>query len=170
LAIGFSAASRLPFVAYAIVPASMLSYRAVKPLVSGRWSRSSVLDMLLFGGPIALTCLLLLLYNELRFGSPLEFGMSYILQGSPDFYDLTKRPDQTLGSQFSIGVMGDVLALYTLSLPIVQLSSPFIASSSILSAWPDVWVPDRFILLDQPMISIVLIAPVTLLVSGLLVK
>ena len=102
VALGLSMASRMPFVAYAVLPATVFGFQLLAAVVRRRPASGYLAQAMAFGGPLAATLLALLLYNQARFDFPFEFGLRYILQGSADFYDLVRQPDNTLASQFSL--------------------------------------------------------------------
>lgn len=76
--LGLAMGSRVTLVAYVVAVSLVLFIRAVV-----RSSPRNRADFLLVLFPAATAVLLLLSYNMVRFGSPLEFGLRYMLTGLP---------------------------------------------------------------------------------------
>jgi hypothetical protein len=166
-ALGLSMASRMPFAAYAVVPAVVRGFRVLDAVRRRRPASLPLAQALAFGGPLALILVMLLVYNALRFDSPLEFGLRYILQGSPDFYDLVRRPDNTLGSQLLVDAIPKGAATYLLSVPVVEPLAPYIVETYV---WPpplNDLVHEGAFGVEAGTMSVLLIAPVTWFIGAL---
>lgn len=166
--LGLAVMSRATLVIYAIVPVCILSIQCIKSMIIDRRSKvSSFLQLISFSAPIAISCIILMIYNYARFGSMFEFGMSYVLQGSGEFYEITKKPDGTLGSFFVPDGIVIGLLLYLFSVPVLTETSPYAEGSVVF--FREYMAPSflRFVYAEAPMVSIFLIAPVILFMFAL---
>ena len=170
LLLGCAIGSRMTHLAYAVGPGLILGWALLRAGPATR--RAALLDLVAFGAPIAGIGLALLLYNAQRFGSPFEFGMSYTLQGPKAFYEMMRRPDNTLGAFFDPRLLRQNPALYLFGIPAAFLPYPWFP----LAWWttftgtgflfPDV-SRYRGAFIEPPIISLFLLAPTTVLTLGL---
>jgi hypothetical protein len=159
--LGIAVMSRATLVIYAITPAFILGIQCIKSMIIDRESRFSIfLQLVSFSVPIAISCIVLMIYNYVRFGSVFEFGMSYVLQGSGEFYDLTKRPDGTLGSFFVPNGIVHGLLLYLFSVPVLTWTAPYAEGSVVFLREHMMSSFSTYVYTEAPMVSIFLIAPV----------
>jgi len=93
--------------------------------------------------PLALACVLLMLYNYLRFGNVLEFGVSYQLNST--------RPYVEQGKFFSLAYLGGNLNRYLLQMPLLSHLPPFLLPARV--EWE----------LYRPVFSLFLLFPLSLL-------
>jgi hypothetical protein len=164
--LGVAIASRITYLGYAIGFGV-----AGLALIGGSRTGKRLLttkQLLVFALPVAVTGILLGAYNFLRFGSPTDFGIRYVLQGSESTYQLGK-----------LGYIGDAyfnpqylafnLAIYLASWP--QLEPASVLMPQFQPVWPYIhWtglsVPtvngiQQFII-DPPIVSLPVLAPVVL--------
>lgn len=166
--LGAAVASRAPLVAYAIGPSLLLGYRLVRSIRSGDSSTVQAgCRVATFAAPLAGWCLLLLLYNHARFGSPLEFGLSYVLHGSDTFYDFSRRPDGTLASFFTLRNLSRGLVLYLFAVPELSWSAPYMGEFVVISESVNRMIDMQGVVVETPLISLVLGFPVMLFGSVL---
>ena len=154
LAIG----SRITYLGYAVGPGLVLGWALLSPGVRGR--RAALLDLASFGAPLAVAGLLLALYNVLRFGSAAEFGMTYVLQGSSEFYRAMRAPTGGMAAFLTPDALpGNILA-YLFFRPPADLSYP-------LATYAVGWLADPTghggTLVETPMMPLFLLAPAALL-------
>ncbi|MBA2450937.1 MAG: hypothetical protein H0V51_23230 [Chloroflexi bacterium] len=164
--LGCAIGSRVTYLVYAVGPGLVLAWGLLRAGLGAR--RAALLDLVAFGAPLAVTGLLLVLYNVLRFGSPIEFGVSYVLQGSTSYYAMTRQPDGSMGSFFSPAVIGQNLMIYLFGLPDIHLVYPYFPVAWVTRytgsgfTFPDV-SQYRDILVEPPVISLFLLSPTSLL-------
>jgi hypothetical protein len=122
LLIGLAVGARPTMIVWALglVVVTAVLYRRM----SDRRARRQVVGVLL--GPVALIGFLLMLYNALRFGSPIEFGTKYQLT---DFDPTTRK-----GNQLAYVPPG--IWYYVLSPPHLTLGFPFINLAPPPASYP----------------------------------
>lgn len=153
LCTGIALASRNALLPYAVAPTVVLGIGVLLPRSKDRLR--PLLRALCFGTPVLAICGLLLLYNYARFGSVSEFGMSYVLQGYQEYYDRMRTPEGLLKAFFVPGNIPRGLAIYLFGAGMQRL--------------PDL-TPDSYVVVDEPFMPMLAVAPIMLLAPILLVR
>jgi hypothetical protein len=157
LLLGGAIATRLTYLGYIVGPGIILFGAAV----SKAGARSSLADLIAFGAPLTLFGLILAFYNFARFGSVVEFGVSYQLVGSGQLYDMSVRG---AGPLVRRAVDPNLALLYLLSVPKLDTHFPFFPFAGNGVVFPaaalniGLWV-------ELPVVSPFVLAPVSLLTA-----
>jgi hypothetical protein len=173
LMLAISIASRITFLGYAV---GLVAVAVIFVVRSSNGRRLlAFAEVLAAFVPLAITGALLAAYNFVRFGSFVEFGVKYALQGGQGYYELSKYPG-VADQYFNPGIAVLNLEMYIASIPQFQLRWPYVSSGllipSIVQIWPYVaWsqvsipafngIPLES--LELPVVSLPILAPVALL-------
>jgi hypothetical protein len=146
LLLGLAAGSRFSLLAATLVPLCLGLHYFLKHRCEG--VRENLIMVLAMFGPLAICIFLLGLYNYIRFESPAEFGLHYLLHGLPSartykFYSFSRLPSGLL--------------YYILAPPHFSADFPFVSLAPSLVKRP---APDFYL---EPVAGILVLAPVTLM-------
>lgn len=160
LCAGLAIASRVTMLPYALSGFVILAWLAFSERKRALWEGARRLAA--YCVPLGIVGALLLLYNALRFGSPLEFGMNYVLQGDASYYINVVKATHEHPLLWKLVSMVKVFLLYIGYVPSLAPYAPYLALDPMSMIGYGNLLMRTYLLFDFPMASIFLIAPVGL--------
>jgi hypothetical protein len=156
---GAAIASRVTFASFVVGAIAILLIDRTRR-IGAEW-RYSLTRVAFFVTPLAVTGVVLAAYNSARFGSPIETGVRWALQGAVAFYQLVRMPDGGIGSYYDAGGAGGELLLYLLSWPRVFVGWPYFGNSMSAYVFP-VYASPPAVYMEHPVISVLAQYPLSI--------